>query len=106
MSRALKSWVLLAIGWLCVIVGLISLPTPLPLGAILFAVGLPILYRESRLIRRAVLAVGQRFPGLSRMLRRALQRSTAAARAWAESRPAGGVTRRLATLILPTRPDA
>ena len=105
MSGALKTWVLLSIGWACVLAGLITLPTPLPLGAILFAIGLPILYRESRLVRRAVTAIGQRFPGPNRRVQRMLQRGTAAVQAWADRRPAGGVAQRLAALVLPGRSD-
>ncbi|MDJ0894939.1 MAG: hypothetical protein QNJ92_07325 [Alphaproteobacteria bacterium] len=105
MSGALKSWVLLSIGWACVVAGLITLPTPLPLGAILFAIGLPILYRESRVVRRVVIAVGQRFPGPNRLVQRVLQRGTALVQAWADGRSPGGVAQRLAALVLPSRPN-
>ncbi len=105
MSGTLRSWVLLSVGWACVVAGVISLPTPLPLGAILFAVGLPILYRESRLVRRSVIALGRRFPGPNRVVRRVLRRGTAAVQGWAESRPPGGAAQRLAALVLPGRPD-
>jgi hypothetical protein len=59
----------LAAGWLLVPVGLLITPLPIPVGLLLVAIGLALLVRESRFVRRRVRALRVRFPRLSRRLR-------------------------------------
>lgn len=49
-------------GWLLVIVGAITAPTPVPIGYVLIIFGLAILVHESRFVRRGVRRLRARYP--------------------------------------------
>ena len=55
-------------GWLLVVAGAILFPLPVPLGAPMLAAGVLVLARESRLIRRWIGRLRQRYPETSRWL--------------------------------------
>jgi len=61
----------IALGLALVLVGVITAPTPVPLGLILTAAGLTILVALSRTMRRLVYGIRRRYPALSARLRRA-----------------------------------
>lgn len=54
-----------AAGWALIVVGTLTMPTPLPLGALLILAGLCILARESRGLRGTIRHARGRFPRVS-----------------------------------------
>lgn len=58
----------LGLGWLLVGVGAVTTPTPVPVGLPLVAVGLYLLARESKTVRRLIRERRRALPGLSRRL--------------------------------------
>lgn len=60
----------LSAGWVLLVVGLITAPTPLPIGLPLIALALGLLARDSERVRRAVRWVRGRVGALDRGLRR------------------------------------
>lgn len=58
----------LAAGWVLIAVGAVTLPTPLPFGLPLLAIGLYLLARDSRAVRRIIRRQRRALPGLSRGL--------------------------------------
>ncbi len=60
---------LLALAIPCLIVGAITLPTPLPIGAVLIVIGLGLLLLASPSLRRRFLMLRRRSPSLDRRLR-------------------------------------
>lgn len=65
---------MLAIGWVLVGGGLLLMPTPLPLGLLLFLAGLAVLARESITAREVIRWTRRRLPGMSEALNRAKPR--------------------------------
>jgi len=61
--------VISVIAIMCVVVGLIALPTPIPLGAILLAVGFSLLVLTSVTVRNFLRRLRVRFPELDGSLR-------------------------------------
>ena len=55
-------------GWLLIVAGAILFPLPVPLGAPMLAAGFLVLARESKLIRRWIGRLRQRYPETSRWL--------------------------------------
>jgi hypothetical protein len=55
----------LASGWALVVVGALTTPTPVPLGALLVLAGLCILARESRWLRGTIRHLRGRYPRIS-----------------------------------------
>ena len=90
MRRGILRLARLTIGWLLVLVGAITAPTPLPIGWLLLIVGLSILVHDSETVRGWVRRVRQRYPGIGRWLQR-------------NKRFAPGFARRLIDLTEPIR---
>lgn len=65
----MRRLVLFVIAILCVLVGLITLPTPIPLGAILLAIGFSLLVLTSVTVRNMLRRLRQRFPELDGSIR-------------------------------------
>ena len=61
--------ILFIIAILCLVVGVITLPTPIPLGAILLAIGFALLVLTSVTVRNWLRKARQRFPILDGSLR-------------------------------------
>jgi hypothetical protein len=57
-------------GLLLMVVGLLSVPTPLPAGFVLFVLGLYLVTRGSKRVRRSVTDLRRRLPPFSRGLNR------------------------------------
>ncbi len=76
---------MLTVGWVLVGVGLLLMPTPLPLGLLLFLAGLAVLARESAAARQAIRWTRRRLPVLSEALNRAKPRLPAGLRTLIES---------------------
>lgn len=55
----------LAFGWSLIVVGALTLPTPLPLGVLLVLAGLCLIARDSRRLRGAIRHLRGRFPAMS-----------------------------------------
>ena len=55
----------LAAGWALIVVGTLTTPTPLPVGALLILAGLCILARESRWLRGTIRHMRGRYPRVS-----------------------------------------
>lgn len=62
------------IGWLFIGVGLIVLPLPIPLGAIMIVVGIAMVAPHSPVMRRILTRIRRRFPGFDRQLERWYER--------------------------------
>lgn len=65
---AAKRIVLVGMGCTCMVVGIASVPSPLPVGFVLFAMGLYFAARGSKLARRGVKWARRSLPLLSRGL--------------------------------------
>lgn len=63
-----KRMVLVGMGCTCMVAGIASVPSPLPVGFVLFAVGLYFAARGSKLARRGVKWARRRLPPFSRGL--------------------------------------
>ncbi|MCK5425612.1 MAG: hypothetical protein KAI89_09575 [Emcibacter sp.] len=68
--KKLKRPIKLAVGWLFVLIGIISAPLPLPLGQLLALVGLSLLVSESYSIRMFTRKLRRNYPLISRMMDR------------------------------------
>ncbi len=66
--KKLKRPIKLAVGWLFVLIGIISAPLPLPLGQLVALVGLSLLVSESYMIRMFTRKLRRNFPFVSRMM--------------------------------------
>jgi len=60
----------MALAGAVITIGLITLPTPIPIGAVLTAAGCALVLAESRTARRALLELRRRHPGFSDQLAR------------------------------------
>jgi uncharacterized membrane protein YbaN (DUF454 family) len=79
----LKRVLLIATGWLCIVLGIAGLFLPVLQGILFLAVGLLILSREYAWARRLVARLEARFPQVSRKARRTVRRIRARIRlAW------------------------
>ncbi len=67
-------------GWVLLIVGIITTPTPIPIGLVLVAFGLFLLARDSRMARRGIRALRSRFATLDNSLSRLSSRLPRAVR--------------------------
>ncbi len=65
----IRSYSLLVLGWILVLVGIIITPLPVPFGLMLVGVGLYLLTRESKVMRRQVARMRHSSPGFSSVLR-------------------------------------
>ena len=54
----------LVFGWLLVVVGVIVTPLPIPIGLLLLGVGVSLLLPCSGFMRRLVVRVRRRYPGI------------------------------------------
>jgi hypothetical protein len=70
MARRVIKFARLALGWLLVIAGAITVPTPLPIGYVLILIGLSILVHESRFVRTRIRRLRERYPGIGNWLNR------------------------------------
>lgn len=68
--KKLKRPIKLAVGWLFVLIGILSAPLPLPLGQFLVLIGLSLLVAESYAIRMFARKLRRNFPFVSRMMDR------------------------------------
>ncbi len=66
----LKRPIKIAVGWLFVLIGIISAPLPLPLGQLIALVGLSLLVSESYAIRMFTRKLRRNYPFISRMMDR------------------------------------
>ena len=64
----------IALGFVLVVLGAVTAPTPVPIGLAMLGAGIAVLLVESRVARRALYAVRYRFPGLPRRLATAATR--------------------------------
>lgn len=87
-SRWALSRVFLLVGWAFVLLGVIDLATPLPLGIPLIVLGVTIILNTSPSARKAFVMAGRRYPrtvgrirGVLRARRRAVHRRRMAAKA-------------------------
>ena len=71
---AIKSKVILAIGWLIMVVALMLGPIPGPGGIPLFALGAMMVMSQSRPARRFFIRMQQRYPNFLGPVRRFMQR--------------------------------
>jgi hypothetical protein len=62
-------------GWVLVVGGGILTPLPIPVGLLLFGLGLAVLARDSRMVRHGVRRLRARYPGLSARLNDAGRRA-------------------------------
>ena len=67
-------------GWVLVVVGAVTAPTPLPIGWLLLIVGFSILVHDSRTVRGWVRRLRARYPGVGRWLNRHKHKAPAFAR--------------------------
>ncbi|MGB0683771.1 MAG: PGPGW domain-containing protein [Magnetovibrionaceae bacterium] len=65
----MKRYILIGIGWALVAIGLVVIPTPIPFGMALTALGLYILAWQSMGLRNKLRTVRARYPETSRWLR-------------------------------------
>lgn len=68
--KKLKRPIKLAVGWLLVLIGLITAPLPLPLGQLVTLVGLSLLISESYAIRMFTRKLRRNYPILNRLMDR------------------------------------
>ncbi|MGB0670559.1 MAG: PGPGW domain-containing protein [Rhodospirillales bacterium] len=66
----MRRWFWLALGWALVVVGLGVIPTPIPFGMLMTAVGAYILAWRSRWARDRIRRIRRRFPQTSAVLTR------------------------------------
>lgn len=82
--RAIWQIILIVIGWLTVLVGLLIIPLPIPLGLLLIIVGLSILTFQSQYLRGRIRQLRRRYghfsmnvkrltPRLPKLLRQAVE---------------------------------
>lgn len=76
---------LLVLGWVLVGTGLLIMPTPVPLGLLLFVAGLMLLARESETARQAIRWARRRLPAASNAMTRAAPRLPAGLRTFIET---------------------
>lgn len=57
-----------AAGWVLLVVGVITTPTPVPIGLVLVAIGIFLLARDSHMARKGIRSLRKRFPALDRGL--------------------------------------
>ncbi|PCI32903.1 MAG: hypothetical protein COB54_05815 [Alphaproteobacteria bacterium] len=68
--KKLKRPIKLAVGWLLVLIGLITAPLPLPLGQLVTLVGLSLLISESYAVRMFTRKLRRNYPMLNGMMDR------------------------------------
>ena len=83
-ALTLKRMALVGMGCTCMVAGIASVPSPLPVGFVLFAVGLYFAARGSKLARRGVKWARRSLPLLSRGLNGIKHRVTPAMRRFIE----------------------
>lgn len=76
---------LLALGWVLAAAGLAIMPTPVPIGLVMFIAGLMLLARESETARRGIRWARRRLPVLSNAMNKAAPRLPAGLRVFVES---------------------
>lgn len=69
-SVTLQRTAYVGMGCTCMVAGIASVPTPIPIGFVLFAFGLYFVARGSRVARRGVTWTRRRLPAMSRGLNR------------------------------------
>lgn len=84
-ARQARRGGLLALGWVLVAAGLAVMPTPVPIGLVLFVAGLTLLARESDTARRGIRWARRRLPLMSNAMNKAAPRLPAGLRAFVES---------------------
>lgn len=67
-SRLVKRLFLLTFAVIFLILGIISVPTPLPIGFIFFAIGIALLVMSSLTVRRMLQKARTRYPRFNRQL--------------------------------------
>lgn len=85
LARHTRRGGLLALGWVLVAAGLVIMPTPVPIGLVLFVAGLTVLARESATARQAIRWVRRRLPVLSNAMTKAAPRLPAGLRTFVET---------------------
>lgn len=71
MQRHAKRLILIVVSIVCLVVGAITLPTPLPIGIVLIAVGLALLILSSKTFRNMIRRLRVRYPSFDDKLRKA-----------------------------------
>ena len=66
----LRRLLALAVGWLLLLAGILITPLPLPIGLVMLVLGLAVLVRRSRFVRRRIRNLRSRYPAFSERLRR------------------------------------
>lgn len=61
-SPELVRWIMIAIGWVLITIGIVISPAPGPMGAPVFALGLILVLRNSRWSRRQYIKLQRRYP--------------------------------------------
>ena len=79
-----KRTVLVGVGCTCMVAGIVSVPSPLPIGFVLFAMGLYFTARGSKVARRGIKALRRAVPPMSRGLNGIKHRVPAAMRRFIE----------------------
>lgn len=75
----------MALGWVLVAAGLVIMPTPVPIGLVLFVAGLTLLARESETARKGIRWVRRRLPVLSNAMNKAAPRLPSGLRTFIET---------------------
>ena len=76
MSRSLRDYVRLGLGWALVLLGIAGLFLPVLQGILFLCIGLVLLSRRSPLIRWLVMRVGRRWPKFRRVFDAARAKAT------------------------------
>lgn len=71
MRDKIKRWIILGLGWTFIFLGILGLFLPILQGVLFLFVGLILLSRESRLIRRLLAYIRMRYPRFSAKIRQA-----------------------------------
>ena len=71
MREKFKRWAILGLGWLFIVLGVLGLFLPVLQGILFLLVGLVLLSRESRVMRRFLAYIRMRYPKLSAKVRQA-----------------------------------
>lgn len=87
-----KRSALIGVGGVLILAGIASVPTPVPVGFVLFAAGLYFTARGSKMARRGVTWARRRMPPLSRGLNRIKPRLPGAMRRFIEKSDPGQET--------------
>lgn len=62
MARLIIPWLYSALGWTLLVLGILFVPTPLPIGLLLMLMGLALLAHSSRNIRVLLYSLRMRWP--------------------------------------------